>query len=154
MAALSLRSHKFPPMPAASRQIFSGWRLMTVIGSIRETVTWAHFVGTYNYRRPPSRAPGWLRISTSSGVHGAKRSAGREPRTGSNAAETGIDQNAIFWAEFRVLRTGPTTNVVFLNTQQGTARLVRLLVGRREQRLDGSFPAGTNRECSVISHRR
>jgi hypothetical protein len=41
-----------------------------------------------------------------------------------DAAETRIDQNAIFWGEFRVLRTGPVTNelVVFLSTQ-GSARL-------------------------------
>jgi len=62
-----------------------------------------------------------------------------------DAAETRIDQNAIFWAEFRVLRTGPATNelVVFLNTQQGSARL------GEDYRLDGvnnnstvRFPAG------------
>jgi hypothetical protein len=41
------------------------------------------------------------------------------------AMETRIDQNAIFWAEFRVLRTGPVTQelTVFLNTRQGSARL-------------------------------
>ena len=41
------------------------------------------------------------------------------------AMETRIDQNAILWAEFNVRRTGPATNelVVFLNTQQGSARL-------------------------------
>jgi Calx-beta domain-containing protein/Big-like domain-containing protein len=42
-----------------------------------------------------------------------------------DAAETRIDQNAIFWGEFRVLRTGSTNGelLVFLNTQQGSARL-------------------------------
>lgn len=42
-----------------------------------------------------------------------------------NAAETLIDQNAIFWAEFRVRRTGDLTKelVVYLNTQQGSAKL-------------------------------
>src|SRR5437867_3713308 len=42
-----------------------------------------------------------------------------------DAAETLPFQNAIFWAEFRVLRPGPATNelFVFLNTQQGSARL-------------------------------
>ena len=44
---------------------------------------------------------------------------------GQEAMETRIDQNAIFWAEFRALRTGPVTEelVVFLNTRQGSARL-------------------------------
>ncbi|HXI50626.1 MAG TPA: Calx-beta domain-containing protein [Candidatus Saccharimonadales bacterium] len=42
-----------------------------------------------------------------------------------DATETRIDQNAIFWAEFRVLRTGSVSNElsVYLNTEQGTARL-------------------------------
>src|SRR5882672_507548 len=42
-----------------------------------------------------------------------------------DAMETRIDQNAIFWAEFNVLRTGPVTQelIVYLNTQQGSARL-------------------------------
>jgi hypothetical protein len=41
------------------------------------------------------------------------------------AMETLIFQNNIDWAEFRVLRTGRSTNelVVYLNTQQGSARL-------------------------------
>ncbi len=64
-----------------------------------------------------------------------------------DAIETRIDQNAIFWAEFRVLRTGPATNelIVLLNTQQGSARL------GEDYWLDGAeygstvrIPAGTN----------
>ena len=39
------------------------------------------------------------------------------------AGETRIDQNAIFWAEFNVIRTGPTTNdlMVLLDAREGTA---------------------------------
>jgi hypothetical protein len=63
------------------------------------------------------------------------------------AAETLINQNNIDWAEFRVLRTGPATNdlFVFLNTAQGSARL------GEDYWLDGvdfgstvRIPAGTN----------
>src|SRR5437667_6253184 len=63
------------------------------------------------------------------------------------AAETLIFQNNIDWAEFRVLRTGDLSGelVVFLNTQQGSARL------GEDYRLDGvnngstvRIPAGTN----------
>src|SRR6185436_1795210 len=41
------------------------------------------------------------------------------------AEETWIHQNNIDWSKFRVLRTGDATHelVVFLNTQQGSARL-------------------------------
>jgi hypothetical protein len=64
-----------------------------------------------------------------------------------DAAETLPTQNAIFTATFRVRRTGPATNelTVFLNTQQGTARL------GVDYRLDGvtdgemvRFPAGAS----------
>jgi len=64
-----------------------------------------------------------------------------------DAAETLPFQNAIFWAEFRVLRTGPATNelFVYLDTQQGSARL------GEDYWLDGvnngssvRFPAGVN----------
>ncbi len=64
-----------------------------------------------------------------------------------DAMETSPFQNAAFWAEFRVRRTGPVTNalVVYLNTQQGSARL------GEDYWLDGvnngsavRIPAGTN----------
>lgn len=64
-----------------------------------------------------------------------------------DAAETLPFQNAIFWAGFRVLRTGPATEelLVFLNTQQGSARLGEDY--RLEGVNDGStvrFPAGAH----------
>ncbi len=64
-----------------------------------------------------------------------------------SAAETLIFQNNIDWAEFRVRRTGDLSQalVVFLDTQQGSARL------GEDYRLDGvidgstvRIPAGTN----------
>src|SRR5205814_2239269 len=64
-----------------------------------------------------------------------------------DAAETLITQNNIDWAEFRVLRSGDLTRelFVFLNTQQGSARL------GEDYWLDGvnngstvRIPAGTN----------
>jgi hypothetical protein len=63
------------------------------------------------------------------------------------AAETRIDQNAIFWAEFRVQRSGSATNelTVFLNTQQGTARLGEdYWLDRVNNGSSVGIPAGTN----------
>jgi hypothetical protein len=104
---------------------------LTAIGSLRETVSLGVFSpGTHNYEVVihPNFQVNW----------GTRTNRGSFTVTGANsrpvvslalvdgqAAETRIDQNAIFWAEFRVVRSGPTVDelVVFLNTQQGSARL-------------------------------
>jgi hypothetical protein len=93
---------------------------------------------------------------------------------GREAMETRIDQNAIFWAEFRVLRTGPATNelVVFLNSRQGTARFgedywldrvndgsaVHFLPGERSVNvrlypIDDDFTRVTRRPSSMLRRR-
>lgn len=103
---------------------------LTAIGSLRETVTLGTFpVGNYNYEvviHPNFQVNWGTRTNRGSfTVRAPTPPVVSLELVERDAMETRVDQNAIFWAEFQVRRTGSTNTdlTVFLNTRQGSARL-------------------------------